>query len=242
MIMWNPWRGCKKCTDGCQYCYIHKADLQRGIDPNRISRTKDFELPIMKTKSGNYKVKPNAIDLCVSTDFLIEEADAWRADCWKMIKERSDCTFSFSTKRIERFLKCIPEDWGDGYDNVVVSCTVENQKIADRKLGIFQELPIKHKCIMAQPLLERIDIEKYLDDIELVMVGGESDFEARPLNYDWVVDIRKQCVRKKVNFEFRQCGSNYIKEGKNYRLQPRDLAKQARLENINYVKRENGRK
>lgn len=24
MAMWNPWRGCKKCSDGCLHCYIHK--------------------------------------------------------------------------------------------------------------------------------------------------------------------------------------------------------------------------
>ena len=111
-----------------------------------------------------------------STDFLIEEADAWRTECWSMIKERQDCMFLFLTKRIERFIQCIPKDWNDGYENVVVCCTVENQKNADKKLSVFQSLSIKHKCITAQPLLERIDLERYLDDIELVVVGGESDY------------------------------------------------------------------
>ncbi|MGF7142011.1 protein gp37 [Anaerotaenia torta] len=81
----------------------------------------------------------------------------------------------FLTKRIERFARCVPDDWGDGYDNVVVCCTVENQKNADYKLEILKSLPIKHKCITAQPLLENIHIEQYLNDIELVVVGGESD-------------------------------------------------------------------
>ena len=170
-----------------------------------------------------------------STDFLIGEADQWRHECWKMIKARKDCTFLFLTKRIDRFMNCIPEDWNDGYDNVVVCCTIENQKNADYKLSIFQDLPIKHKCITAQPLLEKIDIEKYLDTIELVVVGGESDINARPLNYDWVLDIREQCIRKNVNFEFRQCGTYTIKDGKQYKIQTRDLTKQARLANINYT-------
>ena len=61
-------------------------------------------------------------------------------------------------------------DWGDGYDNVVVCCTVENQKRADYRLGIFEKLPIKHKCITAQPLLEKIDLERYPDNVELVVV------------------------------------------------------------------------
>ena len=178
--------------------------------------------------------------MCFSTDFLIEEADDWRKDCFKMIKKRSDCTFLFLTKRIDRFMKCIPSDWNDGYDNVVVCCTIENQKNADYKLSIFKELPIKHKCITVQPLLESIDIEKYLDDIELVVVGGESDINARALNYDWVLSIREQCIRKNVNFEFRQCGTYTIKDGKQYKIPTKDLTKQARLANINYkIKQQN---
>ena len=132
-------------------------------------------------------------------------------------------------------MKCIPNDWGNGYDNVVVCCTIEDQKNADYKLSIFKDLPIKHKCITAQPLLESIDIEKYLDDIELVVVGGESDISARPLNFDWVLSIREQCIRKNVNFEFRQCGTYFIKDGKQYKLQTKDLIKQAKLANINYT-------
>ena len=106
--------------------------------------------------------------------------------------------------------------------------------ICKNKLAIFKDLSIKHKCITAQPLLEQIDIEKYLDDIELVVVGGESDYNARPFNYDWALNVREQCIRKNVDFEFRQCGTYTIKDGKKYKIQTKDLAKQARLANINY--------
>ena len=56
------------------------------------------------------------------------------------------------------------------------------------------------KCITAQPLLEKIDIEKYLDNIELVVVGGESDINARPFDFNWALNIRQQCIRKNVDF------------------------------------------
>mgnify|MGYP002616888827 FL=1 len=237
MSMWNPWRGCKKCSDGCLHCYIHKGDAKRGIVTDNIVKTKDFEKPVERLKSGSYKMKAGIVYTCFSTDFLIEEADEWRLECWSMIRERSDCTFLFLTKRIERFLECIPDDWDDGYENVVVCCTIENQKNADKKLSVFEKLPIKHKCITAQPLLEKIDIEKYLNDIELVVVGGESDINARLFDYDWVLDIRKQCIRKNVDFEFRQCGTHFIKDGKRYKLKTKDLCKQARLANIDYKKR-----
>lgn len=122
----------------------------------------------------------------------------------------------------------------DGYENVIVCCTVENQRNADKKLSVFSSLPIKHKCITVQPLIERVDLEPYLDSVELVVVGGESDKNARPLDYDWVLDIREQCIRNNVDFEFRQCGTHFIKDGRQYTLQTRNLCKQARLADINY--------
>ena len=216
------------------HCYIHKGDAKRGINTNDIVKTKDFCKPVEKLKNGSYKLKSGIVYTCFSTDFLLQEADDWREECWKMIRQRADCTFLFLTKRIERFMACIPEDWGDGYENVVVCCTVENQDNADRKLSVFQTLPIKHKCITAQPLIGPIDMEKYLDHIELVVVGGESDRDARPLDYDWVLNIREQCIRKQVSFEFRQCGTHFMKDGKQYRLQTKDLRSQARKANIDY--------
>lgn len=236
MAIWNPWRGCIKCSEGCLHCYIHKGDYKRGINTSEIVKTKDFYKPIEKLKNGNYKMKSGLVYLCFQSDFLIKEADKWRNECFRMIKERQDCKFLFLTKRIERFKEIIPDDWDDGYDNVIVCCTVENQKNADYKLSIFKDLPIKHKCITMQPLLEKVNIEKYLDDIELVLVGGEQDYNARVLDYDWVLDIRKQCIKHNVNFEFRQCGTYTIKDGKTYEIETYNLTKQARLANINYKK------
>lgn len=40
--MWNPWRGCKKCSEGCLHCYIHKGDAKRNIDTESIIKTKDL--------------------------------------------------------------------------------------------------------------------------------------------------------------------------------------------------------
>lgn len=237
MGMWNPWRGCKKCSTGCLHCYIHKGDAKRKVNTGEIVKTKDFSKPIEKLKNGTYKMKTGLIYTCFSTDFLIEEADVWRDEIWKMIKERQDSMFLFLTKRIERFINCIPSDWDDGYDNVIVCCTIENQENADKKLSIFKKLPIKHKQIVAQPLIEKINIEKYLDDIEQVIVGGESDVNARILDYDWVLSIREQCIRKNINFVFRQCGTHFVKDGKLYNLKTRYLCSQARCANIDYSRK-----
>lgn len=240
MAMWNPWRGCKKCSDGCLHCYIHKGDARRGVDTADIVKTKDFFKPVERLKNGEYKMKAGLVYLCFSTDFLIEEADAWRGECWQMIKARPDCRFLFLTKRIERFVQCLPDDWGEGYENVIVGCTVENQANADRKLAVFKKLPIKHCCITAQPLIGAIDMEKHLDGVELVVVGGESDPNARPMNYDWVLSIREQCRRKNVDFEFRQCGTFTIKDGQQYKIPTNALAKQAKAAGIDIKLRDLG--
>lgn len=233
--MWNPWHGCHKFSDGCKFCYIHKGDYKRGIDTNEIVKTDNFYAPVARNKNGEYKIKSGStVYLCFSSDFLLEEADGWRAECWQMIKQRSDLSFLFLTKRIDRFNNCIPCDWGDGYDNVIVGCTVENQAAADYRLSIFNKLPIKHKDIICQPLIERIDVSPYLKDIELVVAGGESDVNARPLNYEWVLSIREQCINANVSFEFRQCGSNFIKDGVLYKLNVRQLSFLAKKADINY--------
>ena len=231
---WSPWRGCHKYSEGCKFCYIYKGDARYGRDTSNVVRLKQFDAPIVKNKSGEYKMKSGKlVYTCFSTDFLIEEADEWRQECWDIIRERPDLSFMFLTKRIERFEKCIPPDWNDGYDNVLIGCTVENQKNADYRLSIFSDLPIKHKYIILGPLLEQVDIEKYLHGIVSVNVSGEYDRNARPLNYDWVLDIREQCIRNNVSFEFRQCGSNFIKDGKLYKLTYKELFSQARKANIN---------
>ena len=67
-----------------------------------------------------------------------------------------------------------------------------------------------------------------------LFVGGESDINARVFNYDWALDIKEQCIRKNVSFEFRQCGTYTIKDGKQYKIQTKDLCKQAKLANIDY--------
>ena len=235
--MWNPWRGCHRYSEGCKYCYIHKGDAKRGMDTNNIVKAKNFDAPIAKNKNGEYKMKSGKlVYVCFSTDFLLEDADDWRDECWKMMKERSDLHFLFLTKRIERFMDCIPSDWGEGYDNVTIGCTIENQDRADQRLSLFSKMPIKHKNIICQPLIEKIDIEKYLDNVELVVVGGESDRNARPLDYDWVLDIREQCIRKEVPFEFRQCGTYFVKDGKEYTIPTKQLMSQARKANINTTK------
>ena len=235
---WNQWHGCTKISPGCKYCYVYRQDKMYGstVSSSLCKKNRSFDLPVKKKRDGTYKIPSGKIVFtCFTSDFLLEDADGWRDECWKMIKERSDCWFYFFTKRIDRFMDCIPEDWGDGYDNVLVGCTVENQDRADFRLPIFKSLPIKHKSIIASPLLEHIDLSAYLDEtIEEVSTGGESGVGARPCDYDWILDLRRQCVEKNVPFRFHQTGAYFKKDGKLYRIKRGYQLVQARKANIDF--------
>lgn len=236
MAIWNPWKGCHRKSEGCQHCYIHRANERKGINTDIIYKTEEFYKPVQKDKKGNYKIKAGqTVYICFNSDFLIEEADEWRKEAWEMIIERSDLNFLFITKRIERFRFGFPDNIQNDLDNVTACISVENQQRADERIPLLKEIPIKHKIIIIQPMLEKIDISNYLDNtIESVVVGGESGSNVRPLNYDWVLDIREQCIKMNVNFDFRQVGSTFIKDDVTYKVQRQYLCAQARKAGINF--------
>ncbi len=151
--------------------------------------------------------------------FFLEEADAWRGDIWEMIRVRSDVSFFIITKRIHRFAVELPGEWGEGYDNVTLCCTCENQDRADYRLPLFLEARIRHRCIVCEPLLGPIELAPFLGSgIERVIVGGESGEEARPCHFDWILDIRRQCAEAGVAFHFKQTGARFVKDGRLYRI------------------------
>lgn len=234
---WNPWHGCTKISAGCRHCYVYRQDeMYSGSASSRCSKNAAFDLPLRRGRDGQYKIPSGKIVFtCFTSDFLLADADDWRPDCWRMMRRRSDCLFYFFTKRIDRLERCLPTDWGDGYPNVLIGCSVENQAMADHRLPIFQALPIKHRSIIAAPLLERIDILPYLNEgIEEVSAGGESGTDARPCDYDWILALRAQCVAKDVPFRFHQTGANFVRDGKHYRVPRRFQHTQARKAGIDY--------
>lgn len=230
--LWNPWHGCHKCSPGCLNCYVFYLDSKREIDSNIVKKSKtNFNLPLKKDRQGNYKI-PGGIELplCFTSDFFIEEADSWRNEIWEIIKKRPDINFLICTKRIGRFNNCIPSDWKDGYDNVIIAVTTENQQKADERLPILLNIKAKHKYIFISPILEYVDLNNYLqtNQIELVSVGGESYENARPCNFEWIKKIKETCDKNNTKFDFHQTGSNFIKDGKTYKIKHHNEYSQAK--------------
>lgn len=235
MPNWSPWQGCQKASEGCKNCYIYSHDGKDGKNAGQVFKTKYFDLPVVRKRNGEYKLHSNdVIYTCFYSDFFIEAADVWRMEVWAYIKERSDLNFLFLTKRIHRFLECIPPDWKDGYDNVVIGVSVENQEMADARCSLLKQYPIKHKGIICQPLIGPIDLKDYLEGIEFVTVGGEQGTNGRSCDYQWILNLREQCIQHQVPFTFRQTGTYFIKDDVHYKIARKDQVKQARLAHIDY--------
>ncbi len=224
MAKWNPWHGCHKISAGCRNCYVYRIDARHQKDSSIVGKTRDFDLPLRRGRAGEYKLPGDeTVYTCFSSDFFLEDADCWREEAWRMIRARPDLRFFIVTKRIHRFHERLPDDWGAGYENVSICCTVENQDRADFRLPIFESEPIRHKSIICEPLLGDVDLAPYLPGgIEEVTVGGESGPNARLCRFEWVLHVRDQCREAGVPFAFMQTGANFEKDGKRYFI-PRKL-------------------
>lgn len=221
MIIWNPWHGCHKISEGCENCYMYFLDRKRGIDTSHVVRTANFDLPLRRDRHGNFKLKSGMqLYVGLSTDFFVDEADPWREYAWKAIRQRPDIAFRILTKRADRLPDCLPPDWGNGYDNVMLSVTCENQRRADERLPVLLEIPARHKGFMAAPFIGPIKAERYLSsgEIEEVLCGGENYDGARPCHYEWVKDLSDQCGAHDVTFNFIETGTVFYKDGKRYQI------------------------
>ena len=114
----------------------------------------------------------------------------------------------------------LPDDRGSGYEHVNIGCTVENQEAADYRLPLFLSYPMKRRFIACAPLLEAIDLTPYLDGVDHVTVGGETGREARICDYEWVLDLHRQCGEAGKTFWFKNTGSFFRHDGIIERVNP----------------------
>ena len=233
--IWNPWHGCRRVSEGCAHCYMFTMDAARRLDGGVIRRNKTtFDYPLQRLRDGSPKVRPGElIRVCMNSDFLIEEADAWRDEVWSIIHARPDVRFFILTKRPERFRVCLPPDWGEGWDNVMLNVTCENQRRADERIPILLETPARHKGIMCAPLIGPVSVARYFGTLsngtrlEQVICGGENYESPRTCDFSWVQALSEECRAHDVTFAFIETGSNFVVDGRRYRIPKRLQARQA---------------
>jgi protein gp37 len=202
-------------------------DRMRDKNGTDIYRTKNgFHYPLQKSRKGSYIVKSGEIiRVCMTSDFFLEEADQWRNEAWRIMRERCDVVFYLLTKRPERVHDCLPRNWGEGWDNIFFNVTCENQRRADERIPILRELPFRHKGLMCAPMISEIQIENYLkeDFIERVVCGGENYGGSRPCDFDWISSLSRQCKDNDVPFYFAETGTKFIKDGRIFHLPRKDF-------------------
>lgn len=215
MLLWNFQVGCTKYSTGCINCYAEAPYKRYGRDFTTVRKTTYF----YDIKSHTKYPPGEDVWVCNSSDFFHEAANSWRAEVWKLIKSRPDLRFMIVTKRIDRVAQSLPPDWGEGYDNVWLCCTAEDQENADKRLPVFGNIPVRHKMIMVEPLFSRVDISEYLATGQYIQVisGGEccSGKNCRPTRQRDILFLREQCVKYGVDFVFERTGTKWVEESQN---------------------------
>ena len=220
---WNLWHGCRKYSEGCLNCYMYALDVIHGVPEKSaiITQTKDVQKPLVRNRSGNFKIPPGfALRVNMTSDTFIEEADKWRDEMWSIIRTRKDVLFYLLTKRAARIAANLPRNWGDGYENVLLNITCENQRAFNERWPVFREIPAKHKGMNLAPLIGGIDISPAVSSgqIEHIDLAGESYGGLRPCHYEWVKFVSDSCRASGINFVFNSTGTIFIKDGKRYQI------------------------
>jgi len=236
---WNPGIGCDKVSPGCKYCYMMR-DMgpklkAREIEVNgNVTRTSDktFYAPLNWQASGRRMEDGRRLLVFTSslTDIFHEKIDEYRHEIWDIIKMCPDLIFQILTKRPERIVDHLPEDWGKGYENVWLGVSVEDQKRANERIPILTSIPAKVRFLSIEPLIGKIDLMECSDHIsqnllpghsaatwtelliDWAIIGGESGNENgkwryRPMEMEWVQSLIIQLYNNEIPTFIKQLGT-----------------------------------
>ncbi|MHC5747363.1 MAG: phage Gp37/Gp68 family protein [Nostoc sp.] len=117
--------------------------------------------------------------------------------------------------------------------NVWLGTSTENQQMANKRIPILLQIPAAVRFLSCEPLLEEIDfrqggaIQKLIsddyewelvnEDIQWIVVGGESGPNSRPCHIEWLESIVQQCHAAKTSVFVKQLGANAIFGGQRFK-------------------------
>jgi len=188
-----------------------------GRDPKALKRSSDatFLAPLKCDRYGVLKWQDgDRVFVCSWSDFFHKDADEWRSEAWNIIRQRPELIFLIPTKRPERLQRCLPVDWGDGWPNVWLGVSVENQKRAEERLPILLEVPAVIHFASCEPLLSQLDLSDYLwgpRHLDWVIAGCESKTyttPGRPAQIEWFRLLRDDCLGAGIPYFLKQMAAN----------------------------------
>ncbi len=217
----NPWWGCTKVSPACDHCYAEAWDKRIGgghWGPHADRRTfgdKHWGEPLRWDRAAA-EAKTQRRVFCASMADVFDNAapDGALDRLWQVIRATPRLDWQLLTKRPQNIRKMLPPDWGDGYENVWLGTTTENQEEADRRIPYLLSAPARVRFLSCEPLLGRISLRAdwVRGKLHWIIAGGESGAKARPSHPEWFRFLRDQCVSAGVAFHFKQWG-NWSPEG-----------------------------
>ena len=212
---WNPVTGCTKVTRGCDNCYAERiAERFRGTPGHPFEQGFDLTLrperlsqPLSWKRSRRVFVNSMS-DLFhkdIPTDFIDSVFDTMEAADWHI--------FQVLTKRSSLMRSYLQNRYGARAARRHIWCGVSvEDHIATARIRHLREAPVPIRFLSIEPLLGPIgNID--LTGISWVIVGGESGPKARPMELQWVREIKDLCAEEGVDFFFKQWGGRTAKSG-----------------------------
>jgi protein gp37 len=208
---WNPVTGCDKVSPGCAHCYAETfAERWRGVAEHPYEQGFDLRIWPRRLEQPLRWRRPRVIFVNSMSDLFHERIpDDYVAEVFDVMVRAPQHTFQVLTKRPARMAELAPNLPWPG--NVWLGVTIENRRFVDRA-DLLRRVPAAVRFISAEPLLTPLT-GLVLADIDWLIVGGESGYGHRPMNIDWVRDLRDRCLNTGVAFFFKQWGGRTPKAG-----------------------------
>lgn len=212
----NFWWGCNKVSTECKNCYIAPMMRRGGYEPFAgPMRTKNWSGPQRWNRAAKRDGERRRVFTCSMSDFFHEGADEWRTEAWEVIRQNTELDWLILTKRPENILERLPSDWGDGWENVWLGVTAGVSDSLSR-LDHLASIPAAVKFLSAEPLLESLNIEKWLPSLDWVIAGGESGGQRRQSSVAWYESLYEQCRKFGVAFYMKQ--DTHYRDGQQGRI------------------------
>ena len=210
---WNPVTGCSKVSSGCLNCYAERM-ARRLKAMGSLNYANGFQVSLhehMLSLPLKWRI-PRMIFVNSMGDLFHEEVPLrFIKQVFNVMNEASWHRFQVLTKRSQRLAELGPYlEWGI---NIWIGVTVENLDTMYR-IDHLLSVQAHTRFLSCEPLLGPLpDLD--LTGIDWVIVGGESGPGARPMEKEWVHEIREACLRYGVPFFFKQWGgANKRKAGR----------------------------
>lgn len=212
---WNPVTGCTKISAGCDNCYAERfSERFRGTPGHAFESGFDLMLRPERVDQPFHWRKPRMVFVNSMSDLFHKDIpDAYISRVCDTMEQAKWHTFQVLTKRSSLMRNFLKSRYGEGSGptHIWFGVSVEDGGKLSR-IRHLQESPAGVRFLSIEPLVGRIG-KLDLTGIDWVIVGGESGPRARPMNADWVREIRDQCVDNSVAFFFKQWGGFRPKSG-----------------------------